>query len=80
MGPKEEIMKNWILGLVVALGFLLMAPAVTVQAGSDSGSGRGGGRGFAAPELDPMAAGGAMVLVLGGVAYLSSRRRGDDAP
>ena len=31
-----------------------------------------------APELDPGAAGGAMVLLLGGVAYIASRRRDDD--
>jgi hypothetical protein len=30
------------------------------------------------PELDPSAAGGAMILLLGGVAYISSRRREDD--
>lgn len=32
----------------------------------------------AVPELDPSAAGGAMVLMLGGVAYIASRRREDD--
>jgi hypothetical protein len=31
--------------------------------------------GFAAPELDPGAAGSAMVLLLGGLAYFASRRR-----
>ena len=31
--------------------------------------------GFAAPELDPGAAGSAMVLLLGGAAYFTSRRR-----
>ncbi|MBT8469127.1 MAG: hypothetical protein KJN97_10290 [Deltaproteobacteria bacterium] len=30
------------------------------------------------PELDPSAAGGAIVLVLGGVAYIASRRRDED--
>jgi hypothetical protein len=30
------------------------------------------------PELDPSAAGSAMVLLLGGVAYVTSRRREDD--
>jgi hypothetical protein len=30
------------------------------------------------PELDPSAAGGAMVLLLGGVAYIASRRRKED--
>ena len=32
----------------------------------------------AVPELDPSAAGGAIVLLLGGVAYLASRRRDED--
>ena len=36
------------------------------------------GGGFATPELDPSAAGSAMVLLLGGVAYIASRRREDD--
>jgi len=30
------------------------------------------------PELDPSAAGGAIVLLLGGVAYIASRRREED--
>ncbi len=30
------------------------------------------------PELDPSAAGSAMVLLLGGVAYIASRRREED--
>ena len=30
------------------------------------------------PELDPSAAGGAIVLMLGGVAYIASRRREED--
>ena len=34
--------------------------------------------GFSAPELDPGAAGSAVVLLLGGVAYMSSRRRKED--
>lgn len=79
-------MKHWFLGLVMAVGFLLMAPAVDVQAGSDSdgGSDSGvavapGGGGFGAPELDSTVAGSAMVLLLGGVAYLVSRRRNNDA-
>lgn len=31
------------------------------------------------PELDPGAAGSAIVLVIGGVAYIASRRREEDA-
>jgi len=32
-------------------------------------------RGFGVPELDPGAAGGAVILIVGGVAYMASRRR-----
>lgn len=34
--------------------------------------------GHAVPELDPGAAGAAIVLLLGGVAYIASRRREED--
>jgi len=34
--------------------------------------------GVSTPELDPSAAGGAMILLLGGVAYIASRRREED--
>ena len=43
----------------------------------DAPSVRRGGR--SVPELDPSAAGGALVLLLGGVAYVMSRREEDDA-
>ena len=75
-------MKYWFLTLALAFGFSLMAPPVQVQAYSDSGSADSGSRGSSGcsvPELDPTAAGGAMVLLLGGVAYMASRRRKDDA-
>jgi len=36
------------------------------------------GKGGAVPELDPSAAGGAMVLLLGGMAWIASRRRTED--
>lgn len=36
------------------------------------------GRGSSVPELDPSAAGSAIVLLLGGVAYVLSRRRTDE--
>jgi hypothetical protein len=36
-------------------------------------------RSRAVPELDPSAAGAAIVLLLGGVAYIVSRRREEDA-
>jgi len=75
-------MKYWFLVLSLALGFFLMAPAVPVQAGSDSGGDSASGsesKGGSVPELDATAAGAAIVLMLGGVAYIVSRRRKDDA-
>jgi hypothetical protein len=50
------------------------------HSGHSGRSGHSGHRGGKAsvPELDPSAAGGAMILLLGGVAYISSRRREDD--
>ena len=76
-------MKYWFLGVVLASGFALAAPPAHVQADSDSGSSgkasHPGTRGGGVPELDAAAAGGAIVLLLGGVAYLVSRRREADA-
>jgi len=46
------------------------------QHGGDSD--RGGKGSSAVPELDPGTAGSAMVLLLGGVAWLASRRREGD--
>lgn len=45
------------------------------HSGGDSGH---KGNGGAVPELDPSSAGGAIVLLLGGVAYIASRRREED--
>lgn len=83
-------MKQLFVVLSIAFGLLLATPVVSVQADSDSVSAwsdadsgsamavsSGGGHGV--PELDGTAAGSAMVLLLGGVAYLASRRRRDDA-
>jgi len=76
-------MKYWFVGLALAAAFVLMAPSTHVRAdreGGDSDSGavrKGGGSGV--PELDATAAGGAMVLALGGAAYLVSRRRKNEA-
>ncbi len=76
-------MKYWFLALSLAIGFCLMAPAVPVQADSDSGSGSDSGsrgtNGGSVPELDATAGGAAIVLMLGGVAYMVSRRRKDGA-
>ncbi|UCH28482.1 MAG: hypothetical protein JSV06_09395 [Myxococcales bacterium] len=67
-------MKNLFFGLALALGLILTAPVADVAADSDSWSGGI----VSAPELDATVAGSAMVLLLGGVAYLASRRRKDD--
>lgn len=72
-------MKHLFVGLALALGLILVAPVTDVAAGSDSGSDSwSGSSGVSAPELDATVAGSAMVLLLGGVAYLASRRRKDD--
>ncbi len=75
-------MKHWLVGLVLAFGLTLAAPAANVAAGdsdgdSDSGwsGGSKSGESRGVPELDPGASGSALVLLLGGVAYLASRRR-----
>lgn len=39
---------------------------------------KGSRGGSAVPELDPSAAGSAMVLLVGGIAYLASRRREEE--
>ncbi len=76
-------MKHWFFAVSLAIGFCLMAPPIQVQADSDSGSGSDSGsrgsNGGSVPELDATAAGAAMVLMLGGVAYIVSRRRKNDA-
>lgn len=74
-------MKYWFLALALAFGFALTVSPAPVHAGSDSDSGSSdkGGGDRAVPELDPTAAGAAIVLMLGGVAYIASRRRKSDA-
>ena len=71
-------MKHLFFGLALALGLILTAPVADVAADSDSWSGGSNGGIVSAPELDATVAGSAMVLLLGGVAYLASRRRKDD--
>jgi hypothetical protein len=78
-------MKHLFLGLALAFGLALAAPASDVAAGGESGSSASGsassGQGArGVPELDTTIAGSAMVLLLGGVAYLASRRRKDAEP
>jgi hypothetical protein len=83
-------MKRLILGLSVVIGAWMLSPTPEASAWSwswhkhrsgcgHSGSGTVvGGGGTSVPELDPSAAGSAMVLLLGGVAYIASRRRDED--
>lgn len=70
-------MKHLLFGLLLACGIVLAAPPSDAAADSDSWSDSGGTDGRAIPELDTTVAGSAMVLLLGGVAYLASRRRSD---
>ncbi len=84
-------MKHIFLCLVLALGFTAVAPTSDADAwkrgggdsgdsGGDSGwgdSGSGDSSGGKVPELSPTLAGSALVLLLGGVAYIASRRRED---
>lgn len=76
-------MKYWLLALALTFGLALTVSPAPVHAGSDSDSGSSGGSkgggGRSVPELDPTAAGAAIVLMLGGVAYIASRRRKNDA-
>ena len=70
-------MKHLLLGFLLAFGLLLVGPATNAAADSDSMDSDSGGI-SAAPEIDANLAGSAMVLLLGGVAYLASRKRKDD--
>ncbi|MFZ1865392.1 MAG: hypothetical protein WAU39_14295 [Polyangiales bacterium] len=45
---------------------------------TSSGETTPSGNGSAVPELDPSAAGSALVLLIGGAAYLTSRRREEE--
>lgn len=79
-------MKRLLLGLSLAIGFLMLAPAPEAEARGWSGKrsnhhhvrSHHHRNGFGVPELDPSAAGGAVLLLLGGVAYIASRRREED--
>lgn len=50
-----------------------------VRTWSSGGQSTGQSSGFSVPELDAGVAGSAVVLLLGGVAYLASRRREDSS-
>jgi len=80
-------MKRLLLGLSVVVSVWILSPTPQASAWSFwSWWGGGGGDwhhyhdkgGGAVPELDPGMAGSAMVLLLGGVAYIASRRREED--
>jgi hypothetical protein len=93
MSQEKQLMKHWLVGLSLVLGVFFIAPTPVAHAwswsswfgsGSDSDSGHTwsyashGGSSSSVPELDPSAAGSAVVLLLGGVAYVLSRRRDED--
>jgi hypothetical protein len=83
-------MKRFIFVLSLVVGVWMLSPTLEGETSSWSTSTakaknnkvkkvkkvKGGS--FHTPELDPSAAGGAMVLLLGGVAYIASRRREED--
>jgi len=78
-------MKRLFLGLSLVIGVWMLSPTPEADARGRHGHGHKHqvrrahhGSGFAAPELDPSAAGSAMLLLLGGVAYIASRRRDED--
>ncbi len=72
-------MKHLVLAILLACGVFLVAPTSDAAADSDSWSDSGSDSGSSngVPELDATVAGSAMVLLLGGVAYIASRRRDD---
>lgn len=80
-------MKRFLLGLSLVIGAWMLSPTPEAEANSWRKARRAKiyqkqpvrvhprKRGFGVPELDPGAAGGAVILVIGGVAYIASRRR-----
>jgi hypothetical protein len=79
-------MKRLLLGLSLVIGAWLLSPAPQADARGWRNQRhhhrfkveRPAKNGFGVPELDPSAAGSAIVLLLGGVAYMASRRREED--
>ena len=80
-------MKRLLLGLSIVIGAWMLSPTPEADAMSSDRWARGhnhharhqNSRSRAGvPELDPSAAGGAIVLLLGGMAYIASRRREED--
>lgn len=83
-------MSRLLLGLSIVIGAWMLSPTPEADARGWSKSRRGHSQhverhrhrghrtGHSVPELDPSAAGGAMLLLVGGVAYMISRRREED--
>jgi len=76
-------MKRLLFGLSLVIGAWLLSPTSEADARGWRSQRqnhrvkieRRAKSGFGVPELDPSAAGSAIVLLLGGVAYIASRRR-----
>jgi hypothetical protein len=76
-------MKRLLLGLSIVIGAWMLSPTPDADAmgwhkwpkryNHHQSQSRAG-----VPELDPSAAGSAIVLLLGGMAYIASRRREED--
>ena len=80
-------MKRLLLGLSIVIGAWILSPTPEADAMSSDRWARSHNHDArhqnsqsraGVPELDPSAAGSALVLLLGGVAYVTSRRREDD--
>ena len=76
-------MKRLLLGLSIVIGAWMLSPTPEANAmGSHKWAKRHNDHQSQSragvPELDPSAAGSAIVLLLGGMAYIASRRREED--
>jgi hypothetical protein len=76
-------MKRLLLGLSIVIGAWMLSPTPEADAmGSHKWAKRHNHHQSQSragvPELDPSAAGSAIVLLLGGIAYIASRRREED--
>ena len=80
-------MKRLLLGLSIVIGAWMLSPTPEADAMSSDKWARGHNHHArhqnsqsraGVPELDPSAAGSAIVLLLGGMAYIASRRREED--
>jgi len=86
------MLKRLILGISLAVGLLFLLPTPQADASGRQMRSHSWPRwhkrhhnvsarqhvGTSAPELDPGAAGGALILLIGGVAYIVSRRREEE--